>query len=273
VQRPSQAALSAPAGASTSFYYVDGTGYLTRRAGVTGQPSRIRQIGTGFTQLAVSPDGRYLAGLRGSTLYTGLVASGTLDKRGTGYLSVSWDRDDDLWASAGTQIVMFRNGGGPRPLAQQLAVEVNSPGGQRNLTIPFGQLRVAPDGVRVALVDGEGSSVLTFGAISGQHGASPQLMLSQVELTPPGDTAFSGLSWYGPTNVITLAGPGPVITEFPVSGGGSTSIPVDAGMQSLTASAGSVLVAGLPQGHLASLASLSGSWLPLGTGSSPAYPG
>jgi hypothetical protein len=273
VQRPSQAALSAPPGASTSFYYVDSAGYLTRRAGVTGPPSRIRHIGTGFTQLAVSPDGRYLAALRGSTLYTGLVASGPLDRRGSGYLSVSWDRDDDLWASAGTQIVMFRNGGGSRALAQQLAVEVNS-AGVRNLTIPFGQLRVAPDGVRVALVDGEGDSVLTFGAISGQHGASPQIMLSQVELTPPGDTAFSGLSWYGPTNVITLAGPGPVVTEFPVSGGGSTSIPVDAGMQSVTASAGSVLVAGLPRGHLASLASLSGSWLPLADGgSSPAYPG
>ncbi len=273
VQRPSQAALSAPTGAYPAFYFVDSDGYLTSRAGLAGQPSRIRQIGTGFTQLAVSPDGRYLAALRGGTLYTGLVASGALDKRGTGYLSVSWDPDDDLWASAGSQVVMFRNGSGSsRPLAQQLAVEVNSPGA-RNLTIPFGQLRVAPDGVRVAIVYGGGSGVLTFGAISGQRGASPQIMLSQVELTPPGDTAFSGLSWYGPTNVITLAGPGPVATEFPVSGGSSTPIPVDAGMQSITASAGSVLVAGLPQGRIGSLASLSGSWLPLGRGSSPSYPG
>jgi len=273
VQRPSQAVLSAPTGAYPAFYYVDSDGYLTSRAGLAGQPSRIRQIGTGFTQLAVSPDGRYLAALRGGTLYTGLVASGALDKRGTGYLSVSWDPDDDLWASAGSQVVMFRNASGSsRPLAQQLAVEVNSPGA-RNLTIPFGQLRVAPDGVRVAIVYGGGNGVLTFGAISGQRGASPQIMLSQVELTPPGDTAFTGLSWYGPTNVITLAGPGPVATEFPVSGGGSTSIPVDAGMQSITASAGSVLVAGLPQGRIGSLASLSGSWLPLGRGNSPSYPG
>ena len=273
VQRPSQAAASPPTGASRAFYYVDSAGYLTSRAGLAGQPARIRPVGTGFTQLAVSPDGSYLAALRGSTLYTGLVSGGALDKRGTGYLSVSWDPSDRLWASAGSQLVMFRNGSSSRrPLAQQLAVEVNSPG-VRNMTIPIGQLRVAPDGVRVAIVFGAGNSVLTFGAISGHRGPSPQIMLSQVQLTPPGATTFTGLTWYGPTNVVTLAGPGPVVTEYPVSVGGATSIPVDASMRSITASAGSLLVAGLPQGRIASLASLSGSWLPLGSGSSPVYPG
>ena len=40
-------------------------------------------------------------------LYTGLV-DGPLTKRGTGFASMSWDANDDLWASQNGQVVMFR---------------------------------------------------------------------------------------------------------------------------------------------------------------------
>ena len=51
---------------------------LRRQRGVPDQPPGrpanrcgLSQIGTGYTQVAVSPDGRYLAALRNGTLYTG----------------------------------------------------------------------------------------------------------------------------------------------------------------------------------------------------------
>jgi hypothetical protein len=252
------------------FYYVDAAGYLTSRSGAQGQPDRGALIGTGYTQVAVSPDGQYLAALRGTTLYAGLVG-GALAKKGTEYQTMSWDVNDDLWASTSTQIVMFRGSADSRqPLGQQADVTVVD---HYDVTQsgPFTTLRVAPDGVRVALVIG--SSFLTFGAISGQQGASPRISLSQVQSAPLNASTFTGLTWYGPDNVITLASPGPVATEYPVSGGTPVSIPADPGMQSITASAGNLLVAALPRGQMAANASLTGSWVPLGAGNDPVYPG
>jgi hypothetical protein len=273
-------AVGPPTGQSSVFYYVDSAGYLTSRGGGQGKPGkpvRLMQIGTGFAQIAVSPDGKYLAALRGDTLYTGLVGGvgdGALAKRGGGYVSMSWDSSDDLWASANTQIVMFRGTDiSRRPLGQPVAVAVNA-SYDKNLSVPFVELRVAPDGVRVALVIGSGSGSLTFGAISGQTSASPQIALSPVKLTPLNADEFTGVSWYGPDDVITLAVPGPVATEYPVSGGSTTSIPVDSDMQSITASSKNLLIAGLPNNRLATDVSVNGSWTPLsGSGTAPAYPG
>jgi hypothetical protein len=261
-------------GASPEFYYVDGSGYLTSRAGQGGKPVSIAKIGTGCSQIAVSPDGMYVAALRGSTLYTGLV-DGTLAERGSGYMSISWDVNDDLWASSGTQIVMFRNAQGQRqPLGQTATVDVVD-GIVKNLSASFTALRVAPDGVRVAIVIA--GDELTFGAISGQQGASPQIALSTVQLSPVDPaTMFTGLAWYGPDDVITLADPGPAVTEYPVSGGTPAPIPADSDspIQTITASYGQPLIADLSKGDMVANASLTGSWMPVdGAGSAPAYPG
>jgi len=275
VQVQHQSKRSPAQGAGSVFYYVDSAGYLTSQDGALGKPDHIEQIGTGYTQVAVSPDGRYLAALRGQTLYTGLVG-GPLDKRGSDYLTISWDVNDNLWASVGDQIVMFKNAVGIRqPLGQMIPVNVGSASsGLTSVTGPFTALRVAPDGVRVAIVIGGSlGNVLTFGAISGEQGSRPQIMLSDVQLTPLNATAFTGLTWYGPDDVITLAQPGPAATEYPVSGGTPTSIPVDDGMETITASSGNLLVASMPDGRMMADASLTGSWTLIGTGSSPVYPG
>jgi hypothetical protein len=260
-------------GASSVYYYVNTAGYLTRRQGTTGKLVPMQQIGTKYTDVAVSPDGRYLAALDASgRLYTGLIG-GDLVKRGTGYQAMSWDANDNLWA-AGAQVIMFR-----------VTVTVRQPKGQwttfpvdvnseqiKNWTVPFSALRVAPDGVRVALIYND---VLTFGAISGQQGLDPKITLSPVALSPLNAIGFSGLTWYGPDNVITLAQPGsaPVATEYPVSGGNPTSIPVEPGMDTITASYGNMLIAGLTDGTLVADNSLTGAWMPLGLGTAPAYPG
>ncbi len=132
-------------------------------------------------------------------------------------------------------------------------------------------LRVAPDGVRVALVINGGE--LTFGAVSGQQGQNPRITLSEVQLSPPDATAFVGLTWYGPDNVITLASGPAAATEYSVSGGNPTSIPVEPGMETITGSLGNPLIAGLNDGSIVSDNSLSGAWMPLGRGVAPTYPG
>jgi Lipoprotein LpqB beta-propeller domain/Sporulation and spore germination len=256
-----------------NYYYVDSAGYLVSRKGTTGKPVQLERIGTTYSQVAVSPDGRYLAALRDNTLYTGIV-SGGLAKRGSGYQTISWDANNNLWAAQGAQVIMFHITVTQRqPLGQVASVPVDvitSSGVKNNPGVPFSTLRVAPDGVRVALVIGK--TQLTFGAISGQQGQEPQIRLSQVQFSPSANE-FTGLTWYGPDNVITLALPGPAATEYPVSGGAPTSIPVEPGMTTITATSGNVLVAGLPNGHLVVDTNPFGAWMPLGMGGAPAYPG
>jgi len=156
-----------------------------------------------------------------------------------------------------------------QPLFRLVTVPVTVGKGQNT---SYTALRVAPDGVRVALV--EDNAVLTFGAISGQQGPNPQITLSQVQLSPQDPaTAFSGLAWYGPDNVIATATPGPVATEYSVSGGTPTPIPVEPGMQTITASYGNPLLAGMPDGSIVADVSLTGAWATLGKGVAPAYPG
>ena len=280
---------------SSKFYYVDSAGYLNSRPTTLGAATRLAKIGTGYTQLAVSPDGKYVAALlgstpHGSTLYAGLIGS-KLVNRGTGYLAVSWDASDDLWASAGNGIVMFR--GSTRtlqPLGPMLPVQVTST--SYVPAPPYSLLKVAPDGVRVAIVQtGTTQNTLTFGAISGQQGPNPQISLSTVQETPqtplqgaPYNANFKALAWYDADHVITLAIPGPAVTEYPVSGGNTTAIPTDSDMESITVSYRQPLIAGLSNGQMASNPatnpSFSGSWTPIQdtdgaptSGSAPVYPG
>jgi hypothetical protein len=273
-QQSQQSQKAPPTGASSVYYYIDRSGYLTSRQGTAGKATHLALLGTKFTQVAVSPDGRYLAALRGTTLYTGLVGR-ALEKRGDGYTTMSWDANDDLWTALGQQIVMFRATVSLRGRPGQLSpvpVDVTSSLGIKPLTVPYTALRVAPDGVRVAIVIA--SDELTFGAISGQQGPAPQIVLSPVQLSPLNATEFTGLTWYGPDNVITLAQqPGPAATEYSVSGGNPMSIPVEPGMTTITGSMGNLLIAGLEDGSMVADASLSGAWITLGSGVAPTYPG
>jgi Lipoprotein LpqB beta-propeller domain/Sporulation and spore germination len=265
-------------GASTEFYSVDSKGFLTRRAKAGGKPVTMTRVGTG-SQVAVSADGAYLAVLHDGTLSTGSPAGGPLTKRGAGFVAMSWDANDDLWASEGDQIVVFRGTSNPRqPLGQMVPVEVEG----APVTGKYTQLQVAPDGVRVAVVSG--GDGLAFGAISRQQGQTV-LTFSQVLQTPltqvtvPDNANFTALTWYGPDNVITLATPGPSVTEYPVSGATPTAIQAEGGMESITASWKQPLIAGLQNGSLVADPNITGSWTPINDGdtpadgSSPVYPG
>ncbi len=164
----------APAtGAGSRYYYIDSAGYLTsrQRRRTAGQyargsaPSTTRSPSLGTARTWP----RYAA-RRSIPAWS----AAQLTKRGTGYLAMSWDINDNLWAAQGGQIVMFRGKQDTRqPLSQVVPVSVGP-----QVTGPFTAIRVAPDGVRVAIVIG--GNELTFGAIS-QQTKSPQITLSLVQ--------------------------------------------------------------------------------------------
>jgi Lipoprotein LpqB beta-propeller domain len=272
-----QSTFQPPTGATKDFYYLDKTGNLVRAAGLNGKQVRLGHLGTEFTGLAVSPDrkaSKYVAALDNSDLYTGAIG-GKLSKRsGSGYLSISWDPSDELWATTSDEIVMVRAASPANtPPVQVSVVDSN---GSSDVTGPYTALRVAPDGVRVALVVGSGQQ-LRFGAISQQQGARPTQVTYQIRLSPffvsTQDNYFSSVSWYGPNDVITLADQGPAVTEYPVNGGTSVSIPANAQLETISASSGQPLLAMQTNEQIAGDLSLNSSWMALRAGSSPVYPG
>jgi hypothetical protein len=134
-------------------------------------------------------------------------------------------------------------------------------------------LRVAPDGVRIAMiVRGKAGSQLEIGAVKlGAHTAS----IGQLTPIGAGIRDPAELSWYNPDNLIVLARPGsasPALKEVPLSGGEPTKISVEPGTLTIT-TAGSQIVAGLRRDRLVTLSSPDGSWQLLGPGQDPAYPG
>jgi hypothetical protein len=215
--------------------------------------------------------------LKNGSLFTGRTVGPLVRRAGDGYTSLSWDPADDLWATSGDQIVMLSGAASPSQQAgKPVAVKVvNSDDTTENVG-PFTGLRVAPDGVRVAII--VGGNDLDFGAFVPLSNARPgqaavEIVLSQFYVSVPSAT-FTSVTWYGPDNVIALRDPGPELTEYPVNGGSSTSIPAQPHMSGITASFGSPLIASLPKGAMVADSSLSGSWMNVtGTGISAVYPG
>jgi hypothetical protein len=265
-------------GGTKRFYYMDRAGYLVSRDGPTAKPMPVTKVGRGVTQLAVSPDQEHLAVVRDGALYTGRIGGKLVRRAGTGYETLSWDRADNLWTIRDGLIVLLQDGAAPVVLPSNSVIAANGSA----VTLPFSGLRIAPDGVRVALIID--SLDLKIGAISVQAGSAPRRPVStiRIQLSPfqvPRTTSFEAVTWYGADNVVTLGQPGPVVAEYPVSGGTPT-VPIqgEPTMISLTASAGNVLVAGLIHGGLVYDSMLNGEWAPfpdstLPDGTAPVYPG
>jgi hypothetical protein len=279
VQRDSK--LYNPAGAtatSKTFFYLDGAGNVMSSDGIRATPVRVLRGSAKYSQVAVSPDGKYLAVIsKTGDLFIGPVGGALTKRSGSEYSTMSWDSNDDLWATMNDQLVMLRSTANQ---GEPIAVNVLSSAENGSTeALPFTAVKVAPDGVRVALVIG--GNELDFGAISWQAGLNPakptvqrlQIVLSPFNVPPSPNTTFSSVAWYGPDDVITLTGPTPAVTEYPVNGDAATSISAIAGMRSITASAGNALIADLAKGQMVGNTSLTGSWVPIVNGVSPTYPG
>jgi Lipoprotein LpqB beta-propeller domain len=140
-------------------------------------------------------------------------------------------------------------------------------------------LRVAPDGVRVAMI------VHTLGAPQTQD--SWQVMVGAIahsgaaaSIGPPVQVGAqvaspAAVSWYDADNLAVLASVGTSaaqIDEVPVNGGPPTEIKSAPSAVSLSVGGGQIAV-GLTEGKMATYAVSTDSWRPLPAGQAPAYPG
>jgi hypothetical protein len=233
--------------------------------------------------LAISPDERYLAGIAGpsNTVYISDLAAaaqnhakpaaGNLTARlaGSGFTSVSWDRKDELWVAGkvrGQSGVWVVSPGTAPP------IQVSLPPGTGTVTA----LRVAGDGVRIAMIadDGTGARLL-LGSIVRSTG---ELSILQTAAVGTDVSAPTALTWYDADHLLvvaqTAAGSEPY--EVPVDGDRSTAMGVLTDMVSITA-AGTLnpLYAGLQTNsdHLARSIGVGELWSLFGGGSSATYPG
>ncbi|HTU72176.1 MAG TPA: LpqB family beta-propeller domain-containing protein [Trebonia sp.] len=265
---------------ASGLYYLTASGQLEMLAKPQAKPVTLASVGPGSSSLAVSPDGKYLALLRKGNLYTGTVGGASLASRGpgSGITSLSWDSSDHLWVANGGAVFVLTATPG-KPASSPVPVSIfsssypnNSCGSNPN---DVTALRVAPDGVRVAMVYGGSQETLAFGAIA-RSGPSTQPLIV-VNLSPffvcKAAGAFTSLSWYGADDVVALSGSGSAVTDYPVNGGTPTPLEApQAASTSITASAGfGLVVAG--RGTISSAAGLSSAWGSLGAGLSPAFPG
>jgi hypothetical protein len=272
--------------------YFLGSNGAARVVGAQGGGSRAvpGQAGTdqiALTSIAVSRDQRYLAGIGGndsaSTLYTSSLsaaakphassAARALQTRmsGVSIASVSWDRNDNLWV-AGT------SGGKPRVWvlgpSKGAPVRVRLPSNIRSVTA----LRVAPDGVRVAMI----------ASVSTVNGLVKEVLLGailrsndQVTLSSAGQlgadlTRPSALSWYDADHllVVNQASYGPQLEEVPVDGDRSSYQGIEPEMTSIAAAGPrNGLFVGLQTGHLARSVGLGELWSPFAEGHAATYPG
>jgi hypothetical protein len=284
-----QPALKPPGHEDPYFLTSSGAARVLGREGSSAVPG---QAGTGqvpLTSIAVSPDQRYLAGIAGSpgalTLYTSSLAAAAephasataraLQTRmsGASITSLSWDRYDNLWVagtSGGKPRVWMLAASGGKP------VSVGLPAHVRSVTA----LRVAPDGVRVAMI----------ASVSTSNGTGPQTEVllgaivetnSQVTLSSAGQigadlAAPSALTWYDADHLLVVneAASGQQLEVVPVDGDRSSYQSIEPGMASIAAAGpGNSLFAGLQGGHLARSAGLGELWTQFANGRAVTYPG
>ncbi len=232
-----------------------------------------------LSMVAVSPDGKYAAGVSADGRAVDVWASGGSKPSSTlptsGVTAISWDRRDYLWVTQNDTTTMV--------------VQTNSSSNHGAIPNSFGGkitgLSIAPDGVRVAAIvqTGDGPQ-LQLAAIDSGAPASGQLTSPFVR-TSIGPTVPLGpnvpnpiaLTWYDADSLLVLGGTGSDTTlwDVPVDGQPATKLPgVPPGAVSITAnSAQNALVVGLTDNRMEVSASLVGPWQQLGSGGqNPAFP-
>jgi hypothetical protein len=239
--------------------------------------------GTGqvtLTKIAVSPGGTRLAGLAGpaNTVYTGdLVTTGPGHRQsveqlhaqfsGTSFTSLSWDNSGDLWV-VGQQgrdrgVWVLKHGRAP-------AIPVPLPPGLGPVT----SLRVAPDGVRLAMIAGTGAGahlVLAAAMYDGNR-------FSLTAAAPLGSALppLSALTWYDEDHLLVITGSGEnsQYWEVPVDGDNPTPLIKQPGMTTVTAAGpGNPIYLGLANNALEKAVGLNQPVAPITPGQAVIYPG
>ncbi len=233
-----------------------------------------------LSMVAVSPDGKYAAGVSADGRAVDVWAAGASKPSSTlatsGVTAIGWDRRDYLWVTQNddttTLVVQTIN---------------NSDNGQipNSFQGKITGLSIAPDGVRVAaIVQTQSGPQLQLAAID-SGAPAPGQPSSPFVRTSIGPTVQLGpnvlrpiaLTWYDADDLLVLAGAGSQTTlwEVPVDGPPAAKLPgALPGAVSITAnSAHNALVVGLTGNRMEVSASLVGPWQSLGGGGqNPAFP-
>lgn len=270
--------------AGSSLYFVGSNAAVQALSGAgqpgAGQSGRVSAVAGAagapgvqpFTSIAISPNGRSLAGIAagGAAVYTATLGRGATLREWrppTGSCtSVSWDAQGDLWITAGGIVWMLPPGGGS---AAPVSVDVPP-----SVT----DFQVAPDGVRVVMiVQGSTGAQVQVGAIT--HSGSTASVAQQPVTIGAGITQPDALSWYGTDDVIVLAGSSAsaVLYEVPLNGGQPTAIATPGAPVSVTAASpeGSAadIAIGLPGDKIMVSTNLGAFQPTRAVGQAPAYPG
>jgi len=265
------------------LYYIDAAGAVSEL--VSGHARTVRgPAGRGqvpLSTIAVSPGkpaelAGTLATGPGCVIYYGsLSGSGELSHRtipgDSTCSSLSWDSLGDIWVVAGVRTWVL-----PAGSRQPVQVSLPSLPGVDPQSYRVLSLRLAPDGVRVAMlvVQQDGTRALLLTSVSRAHGQTsmgPGVNIIGTSLNTDAAAAPSSLSWYDPDHLIVLAGT--QLYEVPVNGGKAIAGgPVPRGAESLT-SAGPGRIAAVSQGEILTSSGPQQIQQPAFKGTSPAYPG
>jgi hypothetical protein len=266
-----------------NLYYVSTNGAVRMFGQQAHSVAVPGQAGTGevpLSKIAVSLNGHYLAGVAATTVYTADLAAaakehapaaaGNLHGRlsGTRFSTPSWDSAGDLWVAGrvkgepGVWVIPAASGGRPAPVSLPIGMG------------PVTGLRVAPDGVRIALIVGRGASAhLMVGAITRSGGA---VFITQAVPLAPGLTGPTALTWYNEDHLlaITQSANGTRLWEVPVNGDLPIPKSPQPDMVSITAAGPqNALYAGVSGGRLLNSVSLGEPFRDISAGSDATYPG
>jgi hypothetical protein len=268
----------------SSLYFMNNNGVVQELAGAGQQsPGRVGDVPgaagaanpPALRSIAVSPDRRSVAGVdnNGGSFYIGSMSHDAslrhLSTPGGTITSLSWDAQGDLWIAAGGSVWVL-----PPRATNALAVPANVPPGSAVTDV-----RVAPDGVRAAMIvgstDGKSRPQIEVAAVtrSGSSASMGESLSLGSSIADP-----TALTWYGEDNLIVLAGNPGQLYEVPLNGVQPTQIPVTGGNPvSVSAtgpeSATPYVAVGLSNGTIMVSANQSGFEPTKAVGWVPVYPG
>jgi Lipoprotein LpqB beta-propeller domain len=257
-----------PQPAGKPYYLGDGgTSVLS-----VGSSRPVASLAYPLSAVAVAPGDGQLAGIsvagkKVCTVYSGPAGRAVRFVRrqidGGSCSSLSWDSRGEIFTAAGDTVWMLPPGkAGAVPVVTNLVAA-------QTVT----DLRVAPDGVRVAMLirNPNGTSEMAIGALV-RNGV--QLSITHELPVGAGITDPAQLAWYGPYDLLVLSHPGrhARLSEVPVNGSEPTRVQAAPGTVSI-ATDGTALAAGTDLGRIWESAGPNLPWQPAATGYSPVYPG
>jgi Lipoprotein LpqB beta-propeller domain/Sporulation and spore germination len=263
----------------------------SQRDALDGRSSVLLPRGLGTGPLtAIAASGGVMpptfAGCRGKEVYVvPLIGDAPLVQSlpGGNCTSLSWDDQGRLWVAAGSNVFVLTE-----TLSSHSGLKitlVTIPATQISSTATFTSLKVAPDGVRIALIvqDKTGSMVYVTSTTVVPTRPTPVLYLGQSSIQAVGPDLVNpvDLTWWGPDHLLVLArhNGATQLYDVPLNSGQPSRVPAPPDVTSVTGD-GSVVVVGTKttQGGstretIESAGKLDGIWHKVADGTTPAYPG